>query len=156
LFSEIYGSAPIRALSRASRDFLYDPPKGFAEGPAVRSRGALHVATAGQLAELDAFATPPDVAPAVQRLDAAACRAACPDLRDDYGAAGVLETGSADLDVDALHQGWLRQLRSRGGRVAVDAEVTALTRTLGGWRVETPGLVLEAPVVVNAAGAWAD
>lgn len=156
LFSEIYGSAPIRALSRASRDFLYDPPAGFAEGPTVRPRGALHIASAGQLAALEAFAGLPDVAPAVRRLDAQGCREACPILREDYVVAGVLETGSADLDVDALHQGWLRQLRAAGGRVAVDAEVTGLSRTAGGWRVETPGLTVEAPVVINAAGAWAD
>jgi D-arginine dehydrogenase len=156
LFSEIYGSAPVRALSRASRDFLYDPPAGFADGPAVRPRGALHIASTDQLADLEAFAGLPDVAPAVRRLDAAACRAACPILREDYVAAGVLETGSADIDVDALHQGWLRHLRARGGRVVVGAEVVGLSPTPGGWRVETPGLAIEAAVVVNAAGAWAD
>src|SRR3954451_24194691 len=54
LFSEIYGSAPVRALSRASRDFLYAPPAGFAEAPLVRPRGALHIACAEQLPALEA------------------------------------------------------------------------------------------------------
>jgi D-arginine dehydrogenase len=156
LFSEIYGSAPVRALSRASRDFLYDPPAGFAEAPLVRTRGALHVASAEQLADLDAFAALPDVAPAVARLTGDEARAICPILRADYVAAGVLETGSADIDVDALHQGWLKELRAKGGRLVVDAEVTAMIRQGGGWRVETPAGAFEAPVVINAAGAWAD
>jgi D-arginine dehydrogenase len=156
LFSEIYGSAPVRALSRASRDFLYDPPPGFAEAPLVRTRGALHVASAEQLADLDAFAALPDVAPAVERLNGEQACALCPILRADYIAAGVLETGSADIDVDALHQGWLRELRAKGGRLVVDAEVTALARQDGGWRIETPAGAFAAPVVVNAAGAWAD
>jgi D-arginine dehydrogenase len=156
LFSEIYGSAPVRALSRASRDFLYTPPAGFSEKPLVRNRGALHVATAAQLPALEAFANLPDVMPAVQRLSGESARALCPILRADYIAAGVLETGSADLDVDALHQGWLRELRARGGRLLVDADVTALLRQGGGWRVETPAGAFEAPVVVDAAGAWAD
>jgi D-arginine dehydrogenase len=156
LFSEIYGSAPVRALSRASRDFLYDPPTGFAEAPLVRNRGALHVASSGQLAALDAFAALPDVAPAVERLSGEQARALCPILRPDYVAAGVLETGSADIDVDALHQAWLKELRAKGGRLIVDAEAAALVRQGGGWRVETPAGAFEAPVVINAAGAWAD
>ena len=155
LFSEIYGSAPVRALSRASRDFLYDPPAGFAEAPIVRARGALHIATAAQLDALEAFANLPDVAPSVRRLTGAEARALCPILREDV-AAGVLETGSADIDVDALHQGWLRELRAKGGRVVTDAEVTGLARAVDGWRVETSAGAFAAPVVVNAAGAWAD
>jgi D-arginine dehydrogenase len=156
LFSEIYGSAAVRALSRASRGFLFTPPEGFAAAEVVRARGALHIASAGQLAALEAFASLPDVAPAVRRVDAEEARALCPILREDYVAAAALELGSADIDVDALHQGWLRQLRARGGELAVDAEVTGLTRERGGWRVETPGRAISAGVVVNAAGAWAD
>ncbi|MGL4975659.1 MAG: NAD(P)/FAD-dependent oxidoreductase [Bosea sp. (in: a-proteobacteria)] len=34
--------------------------------------------------------------------------------------------------------------------------VVAIERMGQGWRVKTPGLELEAPVIVNAAGAWAD
>lgn len=156
LFSEIYGSPAVRSLSRASRDFLRVPPEGFATVELVRDRGALHIASVGQLEALDAFAGLPDVAPSVRRLSAAEALEACPILRPDFIAAGVLELGSADIDVDALHQGWLRQLRARGGRVVVDAEVTALVREGGGWRVETPQRRISAGVVINAAGAWAD
>ena len=156
LFSEIYGSAPIRALSRASRDFLYSPPAGFVEGQVVRQRGALHIASAAQLAALDAFCALPDVGPAVQRLTGAQARGLCSILKPDYVAAAALEAGSADVDVNLLHQGWLRQLKARGGEVIVDAEVTSLTRSGQGWRVETPAITVEALVVINAAGAWAD
>jgi D-arginine dehydrogenase len=156
LFSEIYGSAPIRALSRASRDFLYSPPKGFAEAPLVRPRGALHIASAAQMDKLDAFCALPDVAASVQRLNGLEARAQCSILREDYVAAAVLETASADVDVDVLHQGWLRQLKATGGKLMVDAEVVRISRIETGWRVETPDLQIDAAVVVNAAGAWAD
>ena len=156
LFSEIYGSAPIRALSRGSRDFLFTAPAGFAETPIVRPRGALHIAAASQMAKLDAFAALPDIAPSVRRLSGAEARELCPILKADYVAAGVMETGSADIDVDALHQGWLRELRALGGELRLDADVTALSRSGGGWRVETPTFAIETPVVINAAGAWAD
>jgi D-arginine dehydrogenase len=156
LFSEIYGSAPIRALSRASREFLYSPPEGFVDAPIVRPRGALHVASAAQMAKLDAFCGLPDVAPSIRRLTATEALAQCPILRADYVAGGAIETGSADVDVDVLHQGWLRQLKTRGGELVVNADVVRLSRREMGWRVETPDTQIEAKVVINAAGAWAD
>jgi D-arginine dehydrogenase len=156
LFSEIYGSAPVRALSRASRDFLHRPPEGFAEAQIVRPRGALHIASTSQIPALEAFASLPDVAGAVSLLTADEARAACPILREDYVGAAALERASADIDVDALHQAWLRQLRARDGRLVVNAEVTGLTRNGASWTVETPDLRIETGVVINAAGAWAD
>jgi D-arginine dehydrogenase len=156
LFSEIYGSAAIRALSRASREFLYSPPADFVDVPIVRQRDVLHIASAAQMADLDAFCALPDVAPAIQRLTPADAIRLCPMLRADYVAGAALESASADVDVDVLHQGWLRQLRARDGRLILDAEVVGLTRTHSGWRVDTPDLQIEAKVVLNAAGAWAD
>lgn len=156
LFSEIYGSPAIRALSRASREFLYSPPANFVEAAIVRPRGALHIASAAQIDRLDAFCALPDVGPSIQRLTGAQARSACSILRDDYVVAAALENGSADVDVDVLHQGWLRQLKTRGGHLRVDAAVVGLSPTLGGWRITTPVALIEAKVVINAAGAWAD
>jgi D-arginine dehydrogenase len=156
LFSEIYGSGPIRALSRASRNFLYAPPEGFVDAPIVRPRGAMHIASTAQMEKLEAFCALPDVAPAIRRLTAAQARAECAILREDYIAGAAIETGSADVDVDVLHQGWLRQLKARGGQLVVNAEVVRLSRQASGWLVETPDIQIEAKVVINAAGAWAD
>ena len=41
LFTEIYGNATIRALTRASRGFLLDPPQDFTHAPLTRRRGCL-------------------------------------------------------------------------------------------------------------------
>jgi D-arginine dehydrogenase len=57
--------------------------------------------------------------------------------------------------VHELHQGYLRLLKSRGGVVSTDAEVTALERHEGGWSVTTSHGALRAGLIVNAAGAWA-
>jgi D-arginine dehydrogenase len=156
LFSEIYGGEAVRALSRASRAFLYAPPDGFAGAPLVRPRGALHIASAPQLSALDAFCALPDIAPAIARKTALECRALCPILREDHIAAGALEAASADVDVDGLHQGYLRLLRARGGTVLVNAEVSALSRVGAGWRVRAGETEIAAPIVIDAAGAWAD
>jgi D-arginine dehydrogenase len=71
-------------------------------------------------------------------------------------AGSVLETDALDMDVHAIHQGYLRELRRRGGAVVCDAGVTALRRQGQVWQVEAGGQTYEAPVVLNAAGAWAD
>ena len=156
LFSEIYGGAAIRALSRASREFFYSPPEDFTSAPIVRRRSTLHIATAEQRNQLDAFATLPDVAPAIRRLDGAGARALCPILRDGHVVSAALETASCDLDVNSLHQGWLRKLRAHGGRLLVNAEVNSLEHTGSAWQVATADQAFQAEVVINAAGAWAD
>jgi D-arginine dehydrogenase len=156
LFSATYGNAVVRALSRASREFLYTPPEGFAEHPLVRTRGSLHIARSDQLANLTSFFALPDVAANARPVDAKEARRICPLLRDGYAAAAIFEPDAADVDVHALHQGYLRQFRARGGILITDASVTALQRNSAKWIVHTTEGEFGAPVVVNAAGAWAD
>ena len=156
LFSETYGNAIVRALSRASRGFLFSPPDGFAEYPLASPRGALHIARNDQAAALAAFQALPDVAANTSVLDAAAVMALCPILRPDYAVGGILEGEARDVDVHGLHQGYLRRLRGAGGTIVVDGEVLRLERVQGVWRVRTRAGAFEAPIIVNAAGAWAD
>jgi D-arginine dehydrogenase len=68
----------------------------------------------------------------------------------------MLKPAAMDIDVDALHQGFLRGLRARGGRVLARAGVRGLRWRGGRWHADTPAGEFCAPVVVNAAGAWAD
>lgn len=153
LFSETYGNAVIRALSRASRAFLAGPPDGFSETPLIRPRGSLYVAAEDQLDRLRAL----EVATGTfERLSGAEARRRVPILRPEASAAGLYEPGAMDIDVDALHQGFLRRLRRRGGQLVTDAPVTALRREATGWIATTPRGDVSAPIVINAAGAWAD
>jgi len=156
LFSEIYGNAAIRALTRASRAFLFGPPASFAEAPLVMTRGALYVATAEQLTTLEEFASLPDVAAGTRRVDAREARTLSPSLRDGYVAAAVYEPEAQDVDVHALHQGYLRSLRERGGRLVNNAGVSAIQRENDMWSISTDAGIFHAGVLVNAAGAWVD
>src|SRR5215470_15805932 len=61
IFSEIYGNAPVRALSRATRKFLFEPPPDFAEVPLVRPRETLFLAPPDQIEDLRAMRAEPDV-----------------------------------------------------------------------------------------------
>ncbi len=157
LFEEHYGPAQVQALTRASRAFYDTPPVGFADVPILSPRGVLYIATAAQRALLDAaYAEALRHAPAARRLDAAALRALVPVLQDGI-VDGFLDEGARDIDVHGLHQGFLRGLRQAGGALWCSAEVTALARAAGLWTVTlADGRSVQAPVVVNAAGAWAD
>ena len=78
LFTEIYGNPVIRALTRASRKFLFAPPPDFTEGPLTHPRGCLFIATAAQVETLRQFAALPDIAPATRPVSVAEARLMCP------------------------------------------------------------------------------
>lgn len=156
LFSEVYGNAVVRGLTRASRSFLFDPPPGFADHALVKPRGSMHVARADQVAALLAFATALEAPEAVRRIDGEHARALCPILRPNHIVEAVYEEDAADVDVHALHQGYLRVFRKNGGVIVTDANVTALDRRQGAWHARTTAGTFAAPIIVNAAGAWAD
>jgi D-arginine dehydrogenase len=159
LFSETYGNAPIRALTVASREFLMNPPPGFASVPILTPRGALHIGNTEQADELDGkYADMRRLVPSVKRLSASETAAMMPVLKPEAVSGGALsEPDAMDIEVHALHTGLLRGMTAAGGRTVTDAEVIGLTRTgSGDWQVETLKGSFSAPVVVNAAGAWAD
>lgn len=156
LFSAIYGNPAIRALTRASRSFFRRPPPGFAAGALVRPRPTLYFASARQVATLEKFRADPDIAAATLMLDGQAARALVPVFKPDHVACAALETDSADIDVDQLHQGFLRRAKSAGGSLLPGRRVERIEKNGSQWTVSAGDLRLSAPVVVNAAGAWGD
>jgi D-arginine dehydrogenase len=92
----------------------------------------------------------------LERLDAAGVHALCPLLKEDAHY-GIADFNGIRLDPHALLQGNLRQLRSRGGELHTGARMSAIRRDGGAWTVTTEkGERFSAPVLVNAAGSWAD
>jgi D-arginine dehydrogenase len=158
LFFESYGTPQVRALTLASRAFLDRPPAGFTEHPILSPRGVVLVAAPGQQALLDEqWTVLASVSERGRRLEPAEAIAMVPVLRPEQVVGAVLEPDAADMDVHALHQGYLRGLRQQGGRVVCGAEVTAVRRGADArWQVSAGGQVHGADVVVNAAGAWCD
>ena len=157
LFTETYGNLTVRTLTSAGRAFFEAPPEDFAEHPLLTPRGTLFIARKDQLDTLEAMlAQTPTAAAAVRRIDAAEAVALNPALNPGYVAAAIHEPAAEDIDVHALHSGYLRGLRRCGGRLVTDAEVRALSREGGKWVAQTRAGRIKAPVVVNAAGAWCD
>jgi D-arginine dehydrogenase len=156
-FTENYGNGIIRRIVLASRAFLMAPPAGFSEYPLLGKRGTITVARSDQL---DLLRTDLEAAqalvPSIVAITATEAIARVPVLRADYLAGAYIEPNSMDIDVNGLHQGYLRGARSRGARVITGAGVKAIDRQAGRWRVETQAGTFLAPTLVNAAGAWGD
>ena len=157
LFTETYGNRAIRILTGASRAFYEARADGLTAHPILTARGALMFAMPGQEPLLDAnWAELSAHDPRICRLGAAEARGIVPVLRPDTVVGAILEPDAMDIDVHALHQAYLRLARQRGSRLVTDAEVLALGRAAGSWTVATAAGDFVAPIVVNAAGAWAD
>ena len=124
LYSAIYGNAAIRALTRASRDFLFAPPGDFAPHPLVASRPTLYFARQDQLPALDRMRADADVKAGTQLLGGIDATSLVPIFKPGYVSAAALDPDSADIDVDALHQGFLRRTRALGGRIELGAALT--------------------------------
>lgn len=156
VYSPIYGPKPIRALTRASLPFFESPPVGFCERPLLSPIDAAFIAREDQLDHLRAMERELTDATTVSRLSGPALDARLPLLRKGYAAAALWDTGTSEIDVAALHQGYLRMFKAAGGVLMTRAPVTALFHVASVWQIETPQGIITAPLVVNAAGAWAD
>ncbi|MGH6915798.1 MAG: NAD(P)/FAD-dependent oxidoreductase, partial [Geminicoccales bacterium] len=108
VFSSSDGNRVIRALSRASRDFYQARAGGLAENPVLSPRGELIVAREDQMVALDAwYAETRAQLPDLERLDRQQVQGKVPALRADYVAGALHDPGTMDLDVAAIHQGYL-------------------------------------------------
>ena len=157
LFAPSYGGREIRAVTRASRDFFERPPPGFCDHPLLTSRGCLYIARADQLDRLQGMVDSIRASGGtVADIDTNEASTRVPLIRTGYLAAAALDSDAMDIDVDALHQGFLRGARAAGATLLTDVSATHLQRRHGIWSIEFSGGTISAPVLVNAAGAWAD
>jgi D-arginine dehydrogenase len=155
MFLESYGSPAIRALTRASRGYLESAPEGRT---LLTPLPTLHIGRPGRghaVTELYREVRP--LEPDVALLDAGEAVALQPLLRPETVEVALIEPGTMEIDVHALHQLFVHGLRARGGATVVGAAVAAVARSGGAWTVTmTDGRTVHAEVVVDSAGAWAD
>jgi sarcosine oxidase subunit beta len=74
----------------------------------------------------------------------------------DHCPGGVVSRRDGAADPFRTTQAFRRRAIDAGAQVIEGVRVTSLSRSGSAWRVETSGGAIEAPKVVNAAGAWAD
>lgn len=154
LYSTTYGPGVIRALSRASNDFFYNPRSEYVTSPLLKPRGLFLVARADQS---DAFgSTMEELGGGVEQISVSKAQELVPIMRADYMDQVLYEKGCADIDVDALHQHYLKTFKADGGDLVTSSEAIQIEKRDDGWQVQTPEITYKAKIVVNAAGAWAD
>jgi D-arginine dehydrogenase len=156
LYTRNFGSPTVRAFNRASLPFLSAPPAGFADHPLLSPRGALTIGGEDQHDQIEEHLALGAADGSIVEISQAEALRRAPHMRPEAVAFAAYEDGVMDMDVAAIHQGFLRGLKARGGTVVCDAGVLALERPNGAWHARTPAGDFVAPVVVNAAGAWAD
>lgn len=158
MFMESYGPPQARALTRASPAFYSAPPAGFSDAPILAPRGALYVGWQGQETLLDSTENSlRATGTAIERLDAASTLQRVPVLHAQGLAGALWEPCAMDIDVHALHQGFLRDARRQGATLLCSAELASAQREDRHWQLRlSDGRTVQAQQLVNAAGAWAD
>ncbi len=149
-----YGPPDVQALTGLSRAFFEAPPAGFTESPIMAQRAVAFLAPPEQETHLIRLL---EEGKGLREISIPALREIVPALKPDYAIRAAIETDAFDMDVAALHQGFLRQLKERSGVLALRSRSGRITRSDGLWHVEVAGgAIYHAPVLVNAAGAWGD
>ena len=157
LYTVAYGTPQVRALTAASRAFFDAPPAGFAEHPLLSPRGELSVDFTGDPDELQRqYQSAKASVAEVQLLSAEQACAMLPVLRADKVHGALYDPSAADIDTDALHQGYLRGIRRHGGQIHCNSEVLQIQRRDDGWEVRTATQSFRTKVLIDAAGGWCD
>lgn len=84
-----------------------------------------------------------------------ALRAHLPDVAVNC-VGGMIVHGDGHANPLRTVQAFYRRAVQLSVRVEQGSPVRNISRSGGNWQVETPGIQLSAPVVVNAAGAWGE
>ena len=153
IFIQNYGNQTIRALSRASAPLFEDADKSLFPNPLLSPRGMLNIADAeGMVHHAELLAE----SEGLREISVAEALALVPALRAERILAASYEEDARDIDVAALHQGWLKAAKLAGAKILTDCALTRAEHAGGVWNIETPNVRIAAKTIINAAGAWAD
>lgn len=153
---ESYGGAGVQPLTTASYAALAHPDPQFAETGFLHPRAAVTIGRNSERAELKAFDELfSGQGVEVERISGSALEALIPGVRPGWRE-GAYEPACSDIDVAGLHSAYLRAASRAGCRLQTRTALTSAVWQSGKWLVATNKGELEASVIVNAAGAWAD
>jgi len=145
-WSETYGGPGIQPLTTASEAALR-------AGGFLAPLGSLHIGRAADRAAIDAFLGAFEDSGVT--LEAVEPHRFVPGLREEW-TLGVFEPSCAFIDVAALHADCLARARRAGAVLMTRAGLRSAEREGGAWRIATAAGSLQADIIVDAAGAWAD
>jgi D-arginine dehydrogenase len=152
-FAAAYGKKIIRDITGCCEAFLRNPPEGFTEIEIFRPRDCMFFGREDQLEKLQSMQQDN---PRLQYVDSQAVCERVPVMSSDYVHGAMWDRMGGDIEVDALLQGFLRLFRRRGGAFRSKHCVSELEWSGGVWSVTAGEEKFEAPVIINAAGAWVE
>ncbi|MBO1902437.1 FAD-binding oxidoreductase [Leucobacter weissii] len=147
-----YGPAHIRALTRRTIELVRE----------IEAEGRLTVLTPRRLGWVaresgrGAFEAMLAEHPELEALEGDAVSRRLPLADPGVYRLGAVDREAYEVDVAGLIEQLARSSRSNGARILTGAPAGRIRRTGAAWTVETPSGRHSAPVVVDAAGAWAD
>lgn len=152
------GDPAIYALTKTSSLFLENPPSGFTDAELLNWRGELYIAPKDDRDKvIERYEKLIKMTDDVKLVDREEIRKIVPIINDNYGDLGLyLENELADIDVHALHEGYMKGAKTRGTEFINKAEVLRISKLNEIWSIETNVGSYSAPIIVNAAGSWVD
>jgi len=150
-WAPFYGPEVIRELTALSYPLLSNPCAEFADSAFTSGKGELVVCPHSHQDELDHH-----LALGMQRLSATDALNMVPLLKLEANDQVLYTDQMLDIDVDRLHQAYIQYTRQQGGELICNAEVKSIEHIDSQWHVVTTQGDWVSPVVINAAGAWAD
>ncbi|MCP5180021.1 MAG: FAD-binding oxidoreductase [Pseudomonadales bacterium] len=156
LYIRGYENPVVSALTGAGAEFLFTPPVDFAEAPLVHPRGSVTLAEPGSepalARHLERWHA---VCPGLTTIMPAEALDRVPILRRECIAAAAYDPDWYSVDVHALIMGYRKAVLRGGGAIVTHAAVRGIRHSDGLWHIDSSAGTARAPVVVNAAGAWA-
>ena len=157
IFSEHHGPKIICDLALASKSFFEKPYEGFTESPFLSERGLIFTGDNTQKESLEnMLASSREGDGSLTKIAPEKIKELVPIINTDAISYGVYYKGAREIDVHAVHQGWIKGLKKRGGNIQTSQDLQSATFSDGLWHVKTRKDKFTARYIINASGAWAD
>ncbi|WP_164116161.1 FAD-dependent oxidoreductase [Sphingorhabdus sp. Alg239-R122] len=155
-WTESYGGPQVQPLTSASGPWFANPPSHISAHSLLVKRGALTIGKASDKAALkDFYETFAGSVSHIHEVGRDVLEQHVGGLDADYQH-GVYEPDCCDIDVAAVHQGYLRHARAQGAQLRTRTALESAQYADGQWHLGLGGETITAAILVNAAGAWAD
>ncbi len=155
-WTESYGGPQVQPLTSASGPWFANPPDYISAQSLLVNRGALTIGKASDKAALkDFYETFAQSVPHIREVGRDMLERHIEGLHTDYQH-GVYEPDCCDIDVAAVHQGYLRHARAQGAQLRTRTMLESAKYARGQWHLGLGDETVTAATLINAAGAWAD